>query len=126
MFGLLIANTGSVNAGDMTTDPSSAGSVRFTLNAEPDARTGPVGRYYPERAQRFGVSGAARIECTLGVKNTLNACHAVAEVPLGYNFGDAAVAMATRRAIKYLQPHADPEVAEGRVVAVDVPFQLPR
>lgn len=50
-----------------------------------------MSRYYPESAQRRGVSGGATLNCAVTAKGTVQACVVVDESPAGEGFGNAAV-----------------------------------
>jgi protein TonB len=86
---------------------------------------GPAGPFFPERAERFGVSGDAQIECKLGANLSLDACVLISESPKQQGFAEAALLMARRRAITYSQSNPAPQPAVGDTVRVDVPFKLP-
>jgi TonB family protein len=47
-------------------------------------------RYYPERAQRLGITGEATIRCQLNADRTLTGCSVIAEDPKDWGFADAA------------------------------------
>jgi TonB family protein len=49
---------------------------------------------YPERAQRMGVSGRAKIRCTAAEDGALNGCEVLEEFPRGFGFGDATLRIA--------------------------------
>jgi len=54
-----------------------------------------INNYFPERAQRTAVSGAAAVQCTVGPKGDLLGCWVAAESPLGMGFGFAALKLST-------------------------------
>jgi hypothetical protein len=50
-------------------------------------------QYFPERAQRFEISGKARMQCVADA-GQLAACQLIHEWPAGFGFGDAALKLA--------------------------------
>ncbi|WP_374577269.1 energy transducer TonB [Phenylobacterium sp. J367] len=55
------------------------------------ASLGPIGPYYPERAERLRVDGEARIDCRVLADNRLDQCRAVAAGPPGWGFDEASI-----------------------------------
>lgn len=55
---------------------------------------GDPGPYWPERAERLGVSGAAALRCSITQKGMLTNCTVMAEAPRDFGFGRAALLMA--------------------------------
>jgi hypothetical protein len=53
-----------------------------------------LAQYFPERAQRMGVSGRAAMKCLAGEDGALNFCQIVAESPPGFGFGSATLKVA--------------------------------
>lgn len=94
--------------------PTNAEPPRFT--ADPPAPPGPpaapapktitratwlkmpsaddMSRYYPESAQRRGISGGATLNCAVTVKGTVENCMVVDENPASEGFGSAALKLA--------------------------------
>lgn len=66
---------------------------------------GPVGPYYPERAYRSNMTGAAAIACHVALDGVLNDCAVIKESGV-WGFGDASLKMAQKRWIK-AAPKAD-------------------
>ncbi len=54
---------------------------------------GPIGGYYPERADRFSVSGAVVLECAVSAAGRLSGCTTLIETPAGWGFSGAAEKM---------------------------------
>lgn len=57
---------------------------------DPTAPRPEMMRFYPERAQRAGVTGGAVVECRFLDDGGLSGCHALSETPPGFGFGEAA------------------------------------
>ena len=57
---------------------------------------GPVGPYYPERADRMNLHGSAQINCHVNEKRQLSDCRVAAETPPEAGFGEAALRMASQ------------------------------
>jgi len=92
----------------------------------PDWLTRPnadqVNRWYPERAIRMNMSGAATLRCTVAANGSVSACTVLSETPVDYGFGAAAQKLA-----QYFKMR--PQMEDGQAVAggtVDIPikFQL--
>jgi protein TonB len=52
-----------------------------------------MAQYYPDRAQRLGVSGRAELSCTVTAQGTLTECSVASEDPSDQGFGTAALKM---------------------------------
>jgi protein TonB len=86
--------------------------------SQPDAAA--MSRYYPERAQRLGVSGSATINCTVAANGTISGCDVVSETPSNYGFGDAA-----RKLSRFFKMR--PQMVDGQPVAggtIEIPIQF--
>jgi len=86
--------------------------------SQPDASA--MSRYYPERAQRLGVSGSATINCTVAANGTISGCDVVSETPSNYGFGDAA-----RKLSRFFKMR--PQMVDGQPVAggtIEIPIQF--
>lgn len=108
-----------------TDAPDADGDPSFTREAEfhvPRGWSGTAGPYYPERAERLRISGAAAIECGLQPSGALTDCIAIAETPQGQNFMDAALLMAERGVMTAKRPPRD-STDQARAVRVTVPFR---
>jgi protein TonB len=84
---------------------------------------GPPGPYTPERPSRLGIGGVAVIECALALNGHLNKCTLLADGPLGFNFGNAALRMAQTGYLKAKSPEG---FSDGDQVRVIVTFPAPR
>jgi len=83
----------------------------------PDGRY--FARYFPEAAQRAGVDGKIKLQCTVKVGRRYDNCIVVSEAPAGYGFGEAVLRMTP-----FLRPSANDRVGETKTVTLD--FKLPR
>lgn len=61
----------------------------------PSAPTPRVMRFYPLKAQREGRSGVALVQCEIAAEGSLTSCVVLAEGPAGYEFGKAALGLAS-------------------------------
>ncbi|THD81127.1 MAG: TonB family protein [Phenylobacterium sp.] len=78
--------------------------------------------YYPDRAQRAGISGAVVVRCRVTDTFGLADCAVESEQPPGYGFGQAALKIAATTIL----PTKDKEnVSPGQVVRFPVRFKLP-
>ncbi len=80
----------------------------------PTWRTPPtidqMARHYPKAASDTGIEGEATLLCTVEVTGRLVDCRVQSESPVGYGFGEGALAMAPTLALK-------PGAINGRPVA---------
>jgi periplasmic protein TonB len=86
--------------------------------SQPDAAA--MSKYYPERAQRLGISGSATINCTVAANGTISGCDVVGETPSNYGFGDAA-----RKLSRFFKMR--PQMVDGQAVAggtIEIPIQF--
>ncbi|OJU13759.1 MAG: hypothetical protein BGN86_15400 [Caulobacterales bacterium 68-7] len=67
-------------------------------------------RVYPQRALAAHLGGTAVLDCEIGLDGYLKACLVVSETPRGYDFGQAALAVAG----KY---RMEPKMTGGRPTA---------
>jgi hypothetical protein len=88
----------------------------------PFPELGPPGPYTPERPSRLGIGGVAVIECALALNGRLNKCTLLADDPLGFNFGDAALRMAQTGYLKAKSPES---FSNGDRIRVIVTFPVP-
>jgi protein TonB len=83
-----------------------------------------LARYYPERAQRMGVSGSATISCTVTAQGTLSDCSVVSEDPADGGFGEA-----TLRISKYFKMRPmtrDGAPVSGGTVRIPLRWVMPK
>lgn len=71
---------------------TNAVNVQAKLTRIPDPDE--IARYYPERAERTGVTGSATVLCSVDTRGTLSICDLVSETPTGEGFGQAALMVA--------------------------------
>ena len=83
---------------------------------------GPPGPYTPERPVRMGLGGVAVIQCGLAMSGRLNKCALIADGPLGFSYGDAALKMAS---VGYLKAKIPATFNDGDEVRVIVVFPRP-
>ena len=118
--------------GAAAADPSDDGHtvvapVRNAVFAPVEGRwadAGPAGKYYPDRAFRYGVGGFAFIRCSLSAAGLLNGCSIQAEEPADEDFGYAALALARNHVITVPPRIVDGRPVDGEWVLVQVPFHL--
>jgi protein TonB len=96
--------------------------------ADPDWRRvkspGSPLRYYPEKAQRAGVEGAATISCIVNASGLLHDCTVVEETPADYGFGEAAIKMSVLFRMRPLTKSG--QKVDGGAVRLPIRFALPR
>ena len=80
--------------------------------------------YYPERAQRLGVSGRATLHCTVTAQGTLVDCSVASEDPADQGFGTAALKMT--RLFKMRPQTRDGQAVDGASINIPLVFQLPK
>jgi TonB family protein len=76
-----------------------------------------IAQYYPDRAQRLGISGNATISCTSTDAGVLENCHVVSESPADQGFGAAALKMSGL----YRVQAGD----QGKTVTATIDFGIP-
>lgn len=106
-------------------DPSTGSALRQAVFKEgPKAyrQYGPPGPYWPERAEREGVSGGAVLECAMATSGKLSNCKAAFETPVDFGFGFAALAMAKQG---FLTAAPDPSIPDGTTGRILVAFKNP-
>jgi hypothetical protein len=80
-------------------------------------------RYYPERAQRMGVSGRAVVHCLIEANGSMRACWADEEAPEGWGFAKAAVEVAGLWRVSSLTKTGEPTA--GRAFTSALNFRDP-
>ena len=106
---------------DPSKGPPIAEPVYPRRNSAPEH--GPPGPYTPEKAVESGLGGIAVIQCGLALSGRLNRCALVAEGPLDFDFGAAALKMA---GVGYLTARAPATFNDGDPVRVIVVFPKPK
>ena len=81
-----------------------------------------MARYYPERAQRMGVSGRVSLRCTVLSNGKLTDCSTSGEDPSDQGFGDAALKLA--RIFKLKPQTADGVPVSGGIFETLIRFQI--
>jgi protein TonB len=83
-----------------------------------------MAQYYPERAQRMGVSGHASITCTVNTNGTVSDCNVSSENPPDQEFGSAALKLS--RLFKMRPLTRDGAPVGGAKVTIPIGFQVPK
>ena len=81
---------------------------------------GPPGAYWPERAERQGVSGKAVIQCALAASGALTSCTLLAEDPPTYGFGEGLLRAAQAG---YMKARPKPGLENGAQVRIVVEYR---
>lgn len=105
---------------DQRAEPSAALDP-LTVITNPSWRTPPepTVQDYPMFAQTFSVSGSATVECATTAIGAVKACKVIAEAPIGFGFGEAAIGVVKAGR---LSPRRVNGVATDSTIVVTVPF----
>jgi hypothetical protein len=117
-FGMkLDHNVDAINA---AIDPSKSPEIADPIfpPSHSFSELGPPGPYTPERATRLGLGGVAIMQCALALTGKLDKCTLLADSPLGFSFGDAALKMAGDGYLKAKPPQVFSAGDQVRVIVI--------
>ena len=91
-----------------------------------DPAWSPAKRYWPSKAAKAGVGGEATMACQVTDKGKLNACAVISATPPEFEFGAAALKMASSGAITAGPPPTDQPAAPNGVWRFRIEFYAPK
>lgn len=124
-LGLTAATAGSVwGQQDQDPETSSAPDSQPVMITAPEWTQKPSGydlaKLYPSTASRVGKTGRVTIECVVSDNGLLRNCKIVEEVPEGYGFGAAALAISNRFRMSPMARNGVP--TDGARVQIPISF----
>jgi len=79
--------------------------------------------YYPKEAEKKRIEGSALIHCTITKEGRANDCRVISETPVGYGFGNAAIA--TTSVMSFRPATKDGVPQEQSPINIPIHFTVP-